>query len=224
MLSNIVQSVVQQNHLLMQEVVSISNKKSKGVIDVLSDLNISINYGRLFTIKSQHSEAALAQINNNDDILSQNLFLEKDLLLIQQMIWINLMVQLSQFIKKKQSMKCQNKPVKLSKSIYDIQYRPKPVHKNNHYSIYKKHRSKEVMRMYSSYDIIWVLVKTLSNNLVKDNVTQSDSNLIIWDKNQPAHIEFYQLFKAFHMISQICILPILPLLNQTKIQAQSENY
>ena len=114
-------------------------------------------------------------------------------------------------------MKCQNKPVKLSKSIYDIQYCPKPVQKNNHYSIYKKHRSKEVMRMYSSYDIIWVPVKTLSNNLVKDNATWSDSNSIIWDENQPAYAEFYQLFKAFQMISQICILPILPLLNQIEI-------
>ena len=35
----------------------------------------------------------------------------------------------------------QNKSVKINKPVYDIQYCPKPVHKNNNYSIYKQHLS-----------------------------------------------------------------------------------
>ena len=61
----------------------------------------------------------------------------------------------------------QNKPVKLNKPIYDIQYCPKPVRKNNYYSIYKQDLYKEVMRMYRNYGLIWVLMKTLDNDLVK---------------------------------------------------------
>ena len=48
--------------------VSTSTKKSrcKEFIDALSDLNISMNYDRLFNIKSQHRDAVTAQINNNE--------------------------------------------------------------------------------------------------------------------------------------------------------------
>ena len=42
--------------------------KCRELIDILSDLNISIDYDKLLNIKSQLADTVLTEINNNDGV------------------------------------------------------------------------------------------------------------------------------------------------------------
>ena len=55
---------------------------------------------------------------------------------------------------------------------------PKPIRKNNNYSIYANHLSSKVMRICRNDDIVWNLMKTLNNGLAEKIPTCSAYNSI----------------------------------------------
>ena len=213
--------------------ISIHQKTTcRELINILSDLSISINYDKLQNIESQLSDSVLTEINNNEGAYIPK-SISKDLPIYFAINNTDLKIDIpdgwNQLHRTAIAVYKKNKTKKLKKFYNthlltakvnethqaDLYYPvcPKLIRKNNNYSIYTNHLSSKVMRICRNDDIVWNLVKTLYNGLAEKIPTCSAYNSISVTKSQPKHIVFYQLSKALLQIGQICTWQLQHLLN-----------
>ena len=160
--------------------------RCRELIDILSNLNISIDYDKLLNIESQLANSILTEINRNDDVFIPK-SVSKDLPIYFAIENTDLKIDtldgrnqlhgtaITVYIKKETSEVLQHisvdskcKPKRLTMPIYSIQYCPKPIRKNNNYPIYTKYLSSKVMRICRNDNIVWTLMKTLNNDLARN--------------------------------------------------------